>query len=134
MSRSELALLMQRLGAAVDELDPRDVKLVLNNKAFMSIVVTPVAKESQGVSSRQDAVHQGEAEHIAARLEASLSREQGAALLKALNKPQLLGLAKYISVSIDTSATKERLIEKIVERKVGLRLRQDAFAQAMHLN
>lgn len=129
MSGFELAILMQHLGAAIEKLNPMDIQLLLANKATFDIVVTPA---SGGRPAKPSAMGLHDVEMWIERLDASLSRELGVALLRDLNKAQLQAIAKHISVSVDGSASKDRIVEKIVERRVGLRLRQDAFAQAMH--
>jgi len=132
MSGFELAILMQHLGAAIEKVNPIDIQLLLANKATFDIVVTPASGGRSAGSHKPTAMDLHDVEMWIERLDASLSRELGVALLRDLSKAQLQAIAKHISVSIDSSASKDRIVEKIVERRVGLRLRQDAFAQAMH--
>lgn len=129
MSNFELANLMQHLSAAIQKLSANDVALLLANKASVDILVTPTSK-AHPVSKlgTTDTLNIGQ---ITQQLDAASSREAGATELKTLSKTELQLLAKHFSVSVDSSANKEKLIEKIVERKVGLRLRQNAFSQVM---
>lgn len=129
MSNFELATLMQHLSVAIQKLSDNDVALLLANKASVDILVTPTIKVNH-VSKLGDTDTLDFA-RITNLLDAALSREQGAFELKTLNKTELQMLAKHFSVAVDSSANKEKLIEKIVERKVGLRLRQNAFSQVM---
>lgn len=131
MKTLELALLMQRIGAAIEKLNPKDVQLLLANKASVNIVVTPIATSVES-AAKKSVIDHVDIEAIASKLGRSVSREQGTEVLRSLNRAQLQALAKHISVSVDSGATKDKLIEKVVERCVGLRLRQDAFAQAMN--
>lgn len=131
MKTSELAFLMQSLGEALKKLSPHDIQLVLSNKASVGIVVTPSADLVQRNSSKSVSQTPISIDFYMDKLDQSNSREDGMLILKDLNKSQLQILAKHISVSVDSGTSKERIIEKIVERRVGLRLRQNAFAQAM---
>lgn len=129
MSNFELANLMQHLSAAIQKLSANDVALLLANKASVDILVTPKSKVNQ--VSKLGATDALDISQITSQLDAASSREEGAIELKTLSKTELQSLAKHFSVSVDGSANKDKLIEKIVERKVGLRLRQDAFSQVM---
>ena len=129
MSNFELANLMQHLGAAMQKLSANDVALLLANKASVDILVTPTSKVNQ--VSKLGAIDTLDISQITSQLDAASSREEGAIKLKTLSKTELQSLAKHFSVSVDSSANKDKLIEKIVERKVGLRLRQNAFSQVM---
>ncbi|MGB4118492.1 MAG: hypothetical protein WBK51_18275 [Polaromonas sp.] len=129
MSNFELANLMQHLSAAMQKLSANEVALLLANKASVDILVTPTSKgHPVSKSGTTDTLNISQ---ITNQLDAALSREEGATELKTLSKTELQLLAKHFSVSVDSSANKEKLIEKIVERKVGLRLRQNAFSQVM---
>ena len=132
MKGCELSMLMQQLGAAIEKLNPRDVQLLLASKGAIDIVVTPLHDGQPNGSNKTIAIMESDLLALVDSLDTSVSRDQGATLLKELSKAQLQALAKHISVSVDSGANKDRLVEKIVERRVGLRLRQDAFAQAMH--
>lgn len=129
MSNFELANLMQHLSAAIQKLSANDVALLLANKASVDILVTPTPKVNH--VSKLGVADTLNISQITSKLDAALSREDGANELKTLSKTELQLLAKHFSVSVDSSANKEKLIEKIVERKVGLRLRQNAFSQVM---
>ncbi len=129
MSNFELANLMQHLSSAIQKLSADDVALLLANKATVAIAVTPLTKA--GHDAKPATATSQNVSQIAADLDKASSREEGAALLKTLSKAELQSLAKHFSVSVDSSANKERFVEKIVERKVGLRLRQNAFSQVM---
>lgn len=129
MSNFELANLMQHLSAAIQKLSANDVALLLANKASVDILVTPKSKVNQ--VSKLGATDALDISQITSQLDAASSREEGAIELKTLSKTELQSLAKHFSVSVDGSANKDKLIEKIVERKVGLRLRQNAFSQVM---
>ena len=131
MSASEIALLLQRFGVALEKLNPTEIKLLLTDMASMEIVVSP-SPDNKQISTAKAAAVDIDVTAIANELESSVSREDGVMLLENLTKQQLLAVAKHISLAVDSSLSKARLIEKIVERRVGLRLRQDAFAQAMH--
>lgn len=58
-------------------------------------------------------------------LVACSTREQGLQIVAGLSLKQLQDFAKFIHLA---SANKQQLQTRIVERVVGLRLRQDAFA------
>lgn len=129
MSHFELANLMQHLSAAMQKLSANDVALLLANKASVDILVTPTPKVNQ--VSKLVVADRLNISQITHKLDVALSREEGASELKTLSKTELQLLAKHFSVSVDSSANKEKLVEKIVERKIGLRLRQNAFSQVM---
>lgn len=129
MSNFELANLMQHLSAAMQKLSANDVALLLANKASVDILVTPTPKVNQ--VSKLVVADRLNISQITHKLDVALSREEGASELKTLSKTELQLLAKHFSVSVDSSANKEKLVEKIVERKIGLRLRQNAFSQVM---
>lgn len=131
MTVSEIAFLVQRFGLALEKLHPTEVKLLLADRASMEIVVTPDQCKKQ-ISTAKGTTVELDITAVAVELEKSASREDGVTLLENLTKQELLAVAKHISLSVDSGLNKARLIEKIVERRVGLRLRQDAFAQAMH--
>lgn len=131
MNASEIALLLQRFGVALEKLNPTEIKLLLTDMASMEIVVSP-SPDNKQISTAKAVTVDIDVTAIANELGSSVSREDGVMLLENLTKQQLLAVAKHISLAVDSSLTKARLIEKIVERRVGLRLRQDAFAQAMH--
>lgn len=134
MSAYELSILMQHLGQAIEKLNSQDFQLLLANKATVNIVVTPSTEKMCHAIPKSEVIGQSELTTLIQQLDDSSSRDQGALLLKSLTKAQLQSLAKYISVSVDSGASKDRIVEKIVERRVGLRLRQDAFAQVMNVN
>jgi hypothetical protein len=129
MSNFELANLMQHLSVAIQKLSVDDVALLLANKASVDILVIPSSRVNH--ASKLGMAVTPNLSQITNQLDAASSREEGATVLKMLSKVELQSLAKHFSVSIDSSANKEKIIEKIVERKVGLRLRQNAFSQVM---
>lgn len=129
MSNLELANLMQHLSAAMQKLSANDVALLLANKASVDILVTPTSKTNH--VTKLGTVATLNVPQITTQLDAATSREEGAIELKTLSRTELQSLAKHFCVSVDSSANKDKLIEKIVERKVGLRLRQNAFSQVM---
>lgn len=131
MSASELSLLMQQLIPAIEQLGAKEIKLLLANKATLNLTVTPIDL-TQKTPIQMLSIGSSEVDEVAAQLEVATSRSQGTEILKTLNKTHLQALAKKFSISADSGITKDRLVEKIVERRVGLRLRQDAFATAMH--
>ena len=49
--------------------------------------------------------------------------------LSTLKKNELQSLAKKYDLSVDGSIAKDKLVLKLVERAVGLKLRQEAFSQ-----
>lgn len=135
MINTELAFLFQQFGLAIQKLRPDDLALLLDNKASFDILVipSPIEKINSYSKSKTDIVATSfDCAKIAQKLNDSPTREMGILALKELNRIQLNILAKYFSISVDSSSNKDKLIEKIVERKIGLRLRQDAFSQVMN--
>jgi hypothetical protein len=132
MSNSELSILMQRLSKAIEKLSSKDIQLILSDSAEVDISVKPV----QVTAKPEETISNGvsiDFSAISAQLDRMESRASGSQFLKNLTKLQLQELAKRFSVSVDSGASKERIVEKIVERKIGLRLRQNAFSQVMQV-
>ena len=123
MTTTEIAKLMQKLSMALEKLPPDQIERLLADEVQLSISLVTVKAQREKVScSFEPSVY------VALLADAS-DRVQGATVLRDLTKDSLQTLAKHINLSLDSSVTKDRLVDRIVERAVGLRLRQDAFAQ-----
>ena len=122
MTATEIAILMRKFSAAIEVLPEEQIQKMLADDVFLGITCTQI--RSPIISNPPVDVSS-----YVALLDAANDRVSGINIVKDLNKTSLLTLAKTIHLSVDGSMTKDRLIEKIVERSVGLRLLQDAFAQ-----
>ena len=115
--------LLQKIVVAIHDLSESQIEKILNDQACLRISV---------VTNRTKSVVGPAAEHVEEclqKLRQAGSREVGTEVLSGINKKLLEAVAKKLDLSIDSSITKDRLIDRIVERAVGLRLRQDAFAR-----
>ena len=123
MTTREIAALMRKLSIALEKLPSDQIERLLADEMQLNISLTPVktlkVKDSAGFDPAS----------YLGRLSAVSDRPEGALVLQGLTRSDLQLLAKRINLSVDSSMVKERLIDRIVERVVGLRLRQDAFAQ-----
>lgn len=129
MNTSHLSVIMQRLGKAIERLPVDQIELLMQDKANIKILVTPRSIDSKNA----EVFSELELSDLNSNLADAVSREDGVRFLSGLTKVQLIVFAKHCSVSVDNSIGKEKVIEKIVERKVGLRLRQGAFTDAMRV-
>ena len=123
MTTREIAALMRKLSIALEKLPPDQIERLLADEVQLNISLTPI--KTQKVKDGADF----DPSLYLSRLSDVSDRPRGAEVLQGLTKSDLQLLAKRINLSVDTSLVKERLIDRIVERVVGLRLRQDAFAQ-----
>jgi hypothetical protein len=131
MSPEKVAALMQHLSATVAQLDETQADQVLSNEASLSIVIKPIRGESKAQIKRQQMNARLSLASIVDQLNILSTREDGCALLEGLTRFDLQELAKFVCIAVDGSMNKEKLVERIVERKIGLRLRQNAFAEVM---
>jgi hypothetical protein len=122
---SRLQALAPQLSAGLLQLIDDEVDRLLSNRASLNIQVNR-KQAVNGVPSKT--TEWLELDSYAQRFQSAQSREEGTALLKILTKPYLERLARHYSVPLDSSLTKARLIERMVEMTIGLKLRQAAFA------
>jgi hypothetical protein len=115
--------LVEKFAQALAGLSPEQLDSLLQDRARLKIAL--VANRATSSAPRAEVDLDG----CAAKLRLLTDRAAGCELLASLNKPTLRALAKKFDLSVDSSATKDKLIDRIVERVIGLKLRQDAFAQ-----
>ena len=131
MSLENGAALMQQLSMAAMQLSEKDVERVLANRASLSIVIKPKRVDS----TIRNEFHASHAESdflpVLQHLETLSARNDGYVLLKDFKRLELEKLARQVYIAVDSSMNKEKLIERIIEKKIGLRLRQNAFAEIM---
>ena len=124
MKSSDLSKLLNMLQKSVASLDDSQVRALLQGDAdlHIEVVLHPPKGKSQSALGESTS-----AEEIAAKLRDCDSREKGFALLEPLTKADLNALARHYDIHADRSVKKDNLVEKIVERIIGSRLRRGAI-------
>ncbi len=123
MKDSMKSIVVSKLANLIEEFNEQQLEQFLKNDAEIKIVIKPFKVQKEQVD------YSDTAEHYLEQLRTVNERSQGSEMLSPLTKPLLHCLAKQLNLSVDTSTPKNKLIERIVERSIGLRLRQEAFAQ-----
>lgn len=123
MTVVDLPILMRKLSIALEELSPQQINGILSNDVRVKIELVPTREK------KIEEAEPADLEKYLAELREMKDRMSGTEMLEGLKKSVLQSLAKKLQLSIDSSLSKEKLTARIVERAIGLRLRQDAFAQ-----
>lgn len=123
MTVVDLPILMRKLSIALEELSPQQINGILSNDVRVKIKLVPTREK------KIEEAEPADLEKYLAELREMKDRMSGTEMLEGLKKSVLQSLAKKLQLSIDSSLSKEKLTARIVERAIGLRLRQDAFAQ-----
>jgi hypothetical protein len=123
MNAIALPLLMRKLSFALDELSSDQINRILKDELRFKIeLVTDITKkETPHLEINVDA--------YVDKLNEMNDRQSGIKFLGNSTKAVLQVLAKRYQLSVDSSISKEKMVDRIVERAIGLRLRQEAFAQ-----
>lgn len=120
MNLIDSPVLMRKLSLAFEELSEKQIDAILSEKLNIKITLVKIHSTSRPEVPVDEYLE---------KLNAMSDRQSGEVFLSVLNKSELQALAKKLDLSVDSSIAKDKLVNKVVERAIGLRLRQEAFAQ-----
>lgn len=123
MNSLNFSMILNKLSLSLEGFSPAQFDDVLAGKLKFKVSLVPNRVNQLSINSEIDVVLYIE------ELKKFPDRSSAEIFLLKLKKNELHALAKKYDLSVDGSIAKDKLVGKLVERAVGLKLRQEAFSQ-----
>jgi hypothetical protein len=123
MKSSELAELLSIFQRFVAGLQDAQIKQLLGGQGKLQL---SLLRDDQ-LYKKDAALGSSKSADIIQLLGNCKDRSSGIEFLQAYSKSDLLSVVKFLDIHVDRSANKAQVVEKIVERTVGARLRRSAI-------
>lgn len=124
--RSELSNILRRLADYIDRHPDEELAPIFEQAARLMPATGPAKK---AIPKRVEQITREVVMEIAAKLQQTMTREEGETLLLARipNRKGLEALARYLNLPVQRDDSVDRLRTKIIENTIGSRLRSSAI-------
>jgi hypothetical protein len=123
MNSLNFSMLLNKLSLSLEEFSPEQFNDVMTGKLKLKVSLVPNRENHSSIISEVNV------DSYIEELKKFPDRPSAEIFLSTLKKNELQALAKKYDLSVDGSIAKDKLVLKLVERAVGLKLRQEAFSQ-----
>ena len=123
MNSLNFSMLLYKLSLSLEDFSPEQFNDVMTGKLKLKVSLVPNRENHSSIISEVNV------DSYIEELKKFPDRPSAEIFLSTLKKNELQALAKKYDLSVDGSIAKDKLVLKLVERAVGLKLRQEAFSQ-----